>query len=311
MDKEQKAFDDELIYQEVDIPEGCEATIKNKKVIIRKKETESERIRRALISLLKSDSGRDTTDIYGINIDTMISWVRSQGVNAKDSFVFKSLPRILEMITTPDDRAIFYCTRLAETLENEGYLVDSRIIRESIKMMKGEEVPMATMDEEEQVVFSDGGGPITPKFKDGDWISNGRYTRHILSHNDHYYMFEDGTAYHIIDVDKKYHSWTIKDARNGDVLVSISPSGSEQMTQVFIFREIKDRDYVKGAVEYHCRLVEGEFKINESGGYMGCFDDNFIPADAMIRRQLFTKMEASGYRWDEDSEKPCKIGTTS
>ena len=240
----------------------------------------------------------------------MISWVRRQGVDKKDSLVFKTLPHLLRLIT-PDDRAIFYCTRLAESLESEGYLVDSRIIRESIKMMKGEEVPMATMDEEEQVVFQDGGGPVQTIFKDGDWISNGRYTRHILSHNDHYYMFEDGTAYHIIDVDKKYHPWTIKDARNGDVLVSISPSGSEQMTQVFIFREIKDRDYVKGAVEYHCRLVEGEFKINESGGYMGCSDDNFIPADAMIRRQLFKKMEASGYRWDEDSGKPCKIGTTS
>jgi hypothetical protein len=309
MDKGQ-AFDDELIYQEVDIPEGCEATIENKKVIIRKKETEAERIKRALISLLKSDSGRDTTSIYGISIDTMISWVRRQGVDKKDSLVFKTLSHLLRLIT-PDDRAIFYCTRLAESLESEGYLVDSRIIRESIKMMKGEEVPMATMDEEEQVVFQDGGGPVQTIFKDGDWISNGRYTRHILSHNDHYYMFEDGTAYHIIDVDKKYHSWTIKDARNGDVLVSISPSGSEQMTQVFIFREIKDRDYVKGAVEYHCRLVEGEFKINESGGYMGCSDDNFIPADAMIRRQLFTKMEASGYRWDEESGKPCKINTTS
>ena len=101
MDKGQ-AFDDELIYQEVDIPEGCEATIENKKVIIRKKETESERIRRALISLLKSDSGRDTTSIYGISIDTMISWVGCQGVDKKDSLVFKTLPHLLRLIT-PDN----------------------------------------------------------------------------------------------------------------------------------------------------------------------------------------------------------------
>lgn len=297
-----KTFDDELIYQEVEIPEGCEAIVENGKVIIRKKETEAERIKRALISLLKSDPDRDTTTIYGISLDTMISWVECQGVNEKNSFVFKSLPRILEMITTPDDRAIFYCTRLAESLENEGYLVDSKIIKESIKMMKGEEeVPMATMDEEEH----QSGGPVQTKFKNGDWISDGQHTRHILSHNDHYYMFEDGTAYHIIDIDKKYHSWTIKDARNGDVLVSISPSGSEQMTQVFVFREIKDRDYVKGAVEYHCRLVEGEFKINK-GGYMGTSDGNFIPADTTIRRGLFKKMEASGYRWDDKLGKPCK-----
>lgn len=170
-------------------------------------------------------------------------------------------------------------------------------------MMKGEEeVPMATMDEEEH----QSGGPVQTKFRNGDWISDGQHTRHILSHNDHYYMFEDGTAYHIIDIDKKYHPWTIKDARNGDVLVSISPSGSEQMTQVFIFREIKDRDYVKGAVEYHCRLVEGEFEMNK-GGYMGTSDGNFIPADAMIRRGLFKKMEASGYRWDDELGSPGEL----
>lgn len=302
-----KTFDDELIYQEVEIPEGCEATIENGKVIIRKKETETERIKRALISLLKSDPDRDTTAIYGISLDTMISWVECQGVNEKNSFVFKSLPRILEMITTPDDRAIFYCTRLAESLENEGYLVDSKIIKESIKMMKGEEeIPMATMDEEEH----QSGGPVQTKFKNGDWISDGQHTRHILSHNDHYYMFEDGTSYHIIDVDKKYHLWTIKDARNGDVLVSIGPFGSEQMTQVFIFREIKDREYVKGAVEYHCRLVGGEFEMNK-GGYMGTSDGNFIPADTTIRRGLFKKMEASGYRWDDELGKPWRINTDS
>lgn len=300
MDKKQKAFDDELIYQEVEIPEGCEATIEDGKVIIRKKETETERIKRAIISLLKSDPGRDTTSIYGISIDTMISWVENQSVDGKDSLVFKTLPHLLRLIT-PDDRAIFYCTRLAESLESEGYLVDSRIIKESIKMMKGEEVPLATMDEEEH----QSGGPVQTMFKDGDWISDGLHTRHILSHNDHYYMFEDGTAYHIIDVDKKYHSWTLKDARNGDVLVSISPSGSEQMTQVFVFREIGDRDYVKGAVEYHCRLIEGEFKINE-GGYMGTSDGNFVPADATLRRSLLKKMEASGYRWDDKLGKPCK-----
>lgn len=66
---------------------------------------------------------------------------------ASKDFTFKSIPRILEM-AKPSERAKSYCEKLAKSLENEGYPTDAKIVRESIKMMNGEKVPMATMNEE-------------------------------------------------------------------------------------------------------------------------------------------------------------------
>jgi hypothetical protein len=66
---------------------------------------------------------------------------------SKDKFTFTSLPRLLDRIK-PTDRAKWYSSRLADALEKEGYITDAKIVRESIKLMNGEKVPMATMDEE-------------------------------------------------------------------------------------------------------------------------------------------------------------------
>jgi hypothetical protein len=66
---------------------------------------------------------------------------------SKDKFTFTSLPRLLDRIK-PTDRAKWYSSRLADALEEEGYITDAKIVRESIKIMNGEKVPMATMDEE-------------------------------------------------------------------------------------------------------------------------------------------------------------------
>lgn len=60
---------------------------------------------------------------------------------------FKAVPRLLSMVE-PSRKAKSYCEKLAKSLEHEGYLVDAKIVHESIKIMDGEKVPMATMDEE-------------------------------------------------------------------------------------------------------------------------------------------------------------------
>ena len=62
-------------------------------------------------------------------------------------FAFKAIPRLLEMIE-PTDRAKAYIAKLANALEVEGYSTDAKIVMERLKIMNGEKVPMATMDEE-------------------------------------------------------------------------------------------------------------------------------------------------------------------
>jgi hypothetical protein len=65
----------------------------------------------------------------------------------KDRFVFKAIPRLLDMIE-PTDKAKSYVTKLADAFDSEGYYTDAKIVRESLKIMNGEKVAMATMDEE-------------------------------------------------------------------------------------------------------------------------------------------------------------------
>lgn len=65
----------------------------------------------------------------------------------KDRFAFKAIPRLLEMIE-PTDKAKSYVTKLADAFDSEGYYTDAKIVRNRLKIMNGEKVPMATMDEE-------------------------------------------------------------------------------------------------------------------------------------------------------------------
>ena len=68
------AFDSELHYHEINIPDGCEATIKDGKIIIRKIESEDEKIMKALIRFHKS-----TIDIDGIKGNEIVAWLEKQG----------------------------------------------------------------------------------------------------------------------------------------------------------------------------------------------------------------------------------------
>lgn len=90
------AYDSELYYQEIIIPEGFEAIIQDGKVILRKKESEDEKIRKAIIRLVEIDveqkpakwSEEDETvlnnliyalanDRIGNNRDEYVDWLKA------------------------------------------------------------------------------------------------------------------------------------------------------------------------------------------------------------------------------------------
>ncbi len=68
------------------------------------------------------------------------------GQKSKDRYTFNAIPRLLEMIK-PTDRAKAYCQKLIDSLQQEGYVTDAKIISNCLKLMNGEEVSMAVMDE--------------------------------------------------------------------------------------------------------------------------------------------------------------------
>jgi hypothetical protein len=69
------AFDSELMHQEIFIPEGFEATIDGNKIILKKTESEDEKIRKAILELVRQSS--EVLDKQ--NQNNMIAWLEKQG----------------------------------------------------------------------------------------------------------------------------------------------------------------------------------------------------------------------------------------
>ena len=162
---------------------------------------------------------------------------------------------------------------------------------------------------------------IKPKFKVGDWLVENKpnnYARIIqilevvdIQGKEMYrisrdlYNDEDVVEYRFIE--NNYHSFTIQDAKDGDVL------RIENLT--FIFQEItNDNVCHKDAAVAYC-----SYEDNDDGfGVCGpdCITDLELvtPATKEQRELLFQKMKEAGYEWDAEKkelkkgeQKPIKV----
>ena len=138
------------------------------------------------------------------------------------------------------------------------------------------------------------------KFKGGDWIVNSKgETAHIIEVVSDFY----GTLRYYIEwangnksdptlcfVDNDFHLWTIKDAKDGDVLVASDGS-------IFLFAGVDDC-----ACKYYAVLTnDNNIKINKEvkGGYWET-SRAVHPATKEQRDLLFQKMKEEGYEWDSE-----------
>ena len=69
------AFDSELMYQEIYIPEGFEATIKGNRIILKKTESKDEMIRKAIIESLPKYGYLPQTSI---KVEDALAWLEKQ-----------------------------------------------------------------------------------------------------------------------------------------------------------------------------------------------------------------------------------------
>jgi len=133
---------------------------------------------------------------------------------------------------------------------------------------------------------------VEPKFKVGDWIST---TLQIVNVdiNKELYWFNDGS--YLPFADEEYlHLWTIKDAKDGDVLSYVTGEGD---LWIMIYWSLYEP--YKGHVHYHTLLVNEKFT---NKGTCCIYIDNLRPATKEQRELLFQKLKESGYRWDEDKK---------
>jgi len=144
-----------------------------------------------------------------------------------------------------------------------------------------------------------------PKFKVGDWITNGQLICKVLSvmsksyelhlYNDDYCHFETDVQ----SVDKDYHLWTIQDAKNGDVFAYVT---DEDELWIMIFMSLYEP--YEGHVHYHALLVNDKFF--DKGTCCICIND-LKPATKEQRNILFEKMHEAGYEWDAKNKELKKI----
>lgn len=137
---------------------------------------------------------------------------------------------------------------------------------------------------------------VEPKFKVGDWVTNGLCAWKIDSiDEDMYYTNHCGIdcGGDIKSIDEEYHIWTIQDAKDGDVLA--------EDTCTFI---IKKLNHDLTAEIYCCLYDDGDFEFNSNLG----FDDTCTyPATKEQRDLLFQKMKEAGYEWDAEKKELRKI----
>ena len=132
---------------------------------------------------------------------------------------------------------------------------------------------------------------VEPKFKVGDWIVCGKLVTQITSiENDGYTNSDQGFI--SFETAKKFHLWTIKDAKDGDVIFY-----DDGWT--CIFKNIHGIWYSS----YCFITADGEFYTGyERHAVDAKLNGNANPATKEQRDLLFQKMKEAGYEWDSEKK---------
>ena len=132
------------------------------------------------------------------------------------------------------------------------------------------------------------------KYKDGDWIvyDNNVYKIVNIPHDNYYECLGIDNTIRVYDscIDDKSHLWTIKDAKEGDVLVW---NGSKCIT---LFKDIYDEESFRS----HGFVGHRTGTFDPCPGYHDI--EGAHPATKEQHELLFRKMKKAGYGWDKDKK---------
>lgn len=138
---------------------------------------------------------------------------------------------------------------------------------------------------------------VEPKFKASDWIvQKGLGIYKIIEVCASWYeviSYNDGIQYSIsFDMEKDCHLWTVKDAKNGDILALND--------HILMIKWIKFNNPInQSEIHCWCHLINGKFNTIE---YQAAVD-GLHPATKEQCNFLFQKMEEAGYKYDTARKK--------
>lgn len=141
-----------------------------------------------------------------------------------------------------------------------------------------------------------------PKFNVGDWVfatNDGEDPWLITAITDNYYKLQDTQENEAsvaqITIDNKYHLWSLKDAKPGDVLIT------EDDKRPFIFKK-----FLGYATSAYCGIDTTD-SIYISDEDLPWTRDTVRPATYEERQLLFNKLEEKNYKWNTDTLTLSKI----
>lgn len=142
-----------------------------------------------------------------------------------------------------------------------------------------------------------------PLFNVDDWVVDNDCgkVKQVSRIEKNGYGFKNGDYSSFESAAKSYHTWTIQEAKDGDVLVT-------KNCNIFIFKSIKGH-----TVYDYCGLYFGRFE-SEKGTPNGTgateLPDDYKPATKEQRDLLFAKMKEAGYEWDAEKKELKKISNS-
>ena len=237
------------------------------------KESEDERIRKALISVLKSDFEKDTT-IHGISVGDIIARLEKQG----------------------EQKPVEWCSEDEQNLNAcLGYIPDEflkRWLKDIIHIKYDKPIDK-----------------VEPKFHEGDFIKHNKANLicKVISVNRGIYYVENiepSGGIELFNAEQNFHLWTIQDAKDGDVLVC-----EGEWTCIFKTL-VNDKTFGSycfiDCTGWFCKTVSKTFKEVVVKAHNG----EIHPASKEQRDLLFTKMKEAGYKWDAENKELKKIEQT-
>lgn len=145
---------------------------------------------------------------------------------------------------------------------------------------------------------------VAPKFKAGDWVitdSNNVVCIESINLSGTKYTLRCIDGRHermsVEYVDKCWHLWTIKNAKDGDVLVASDGS-------VLLFKEVADC----GCKLYSAFTKDSEIHVNEDLELFWQTACDVRPSTKEQRDRFFEKMKEAGYKWDDEKKELNKYG---
>ena len=133
---------------------------------------------------------------------------------------------------------------------------------------------------------------IEPKFKVGDWITNGfDCTFQIASIEDGIYYDTNNCGSDIESTDKYYYLWTLEDAKDGDVLYFSDET-------IVIFKDL----YNATTFHSYCHIEDNVFDVSKDDMPDWWEGKGFKPATKEQCNLLFQKMKEAGYEWNAEKK---------